>query len=207
MDARQPETQKVPGTAGNKSANPASMRACRGFDADGCREHAGNIVGTAGNKSEQKEEVCSHCSRHFQLPGTAGGRAVTGCSHCSHCSRQKQQCRHAEFAPVKLLKAARRLACSLFFGAQKWCATLHRRTRSTSLQAAPFLGCSGLRCARAQFAQCAHMHRVQGWKPRGAWAADEFAVCARRPPRGVKGCESARLRALTGEGVQPCASA
>lgn len=207
MDARQPETQKVPGTAGNKTANPAVMRVCRGFDADGCREHAGNIVGTAGNKSEQKEEVCSHCSRHFQLPGTAGGRAVTGCSHCSHCSHQKQQCRHAEFARRKPLKAAPCLACSLFSGVQKWCATLQRRTRSTSLQAAPFLGCSGLRCARVQFAQFAHTHRAQGWKPRGAWAAGEFAARAGRPPHGVKGCESARTRALIGEGAQPCASA
>lgn len=203
MDSQAPATRKAPGTPG--TTGQAQQR--RGLATIHHREQTGNTAGTTGNKQDPARRICSRCSRYFQQPGTAGSRAVTGCSHCSHCSHQKQQCIHVGFAPRKPLKPAPRLACSRFSGAQKWRATLHRRTRSTSLQAAPLLGCSGFRCVCAQFAQFAHMHRAQGWKPRSAWAAGEFAACAGRPPRDGKGCESARLRALIGEGTQPCASA
>lgn len=203
MDSQASEARKAPGTPGTNGQ--AQQR--RGLATIRHREQTGNTAGTTGNKQDPAGRICSRCSRYFQQPGTAVSRAVTGCSRCSRCSRSKQQGRYAEFAPRKPLKAAPRLGCSLFFGAQMWRATLRRREQENPLQAAPFLGCSGLRCARAQFAQCAHMHRAQGWKPRGAWAAVEFAVRARRPPRGVKGGESERLCALIGEGAQPCASA
>lgn len=203
MDSQASETRKAPGTPGTNG----QAQQKRGLATIRHREQTGNTAGTTGNKQDPAGRICSRCSRYFQQLGTAVSRAVTGCSRCSRCSRSKQQGRHAEFAPRKPPKAAQRLGCSLFSGAQKWRATLFRRTRSTSLQTAPFLGGSGFRCVYAQFAQFAHMHRAQGWKPRGARAAGEFAARAGRPPRDVKGCESARLRALTGEGAQPCASA
>lgn len=203
MDSQAPATRKAPGTPG--TTGQAQQR--RGLATIHHREQTGNTAGTTGNKQDPARRICSRCSRYFQQPGTAGSRAVTGCSRCSRCSRSKQQGRHAGFAPRKPLKPARRLACSRFFSAQKWRATLHGRTLSTSLQAAPFLGCSGFRGVRAQFAQFAHTHRAQGWKHRRAWAADEFTARAECPPRAVNGCESARLCALIGEGAQPCASA
>lgn len=203
MDSQSSATRKArvtPGTNG-QAQYPS------GFAAVFSGSQTGNRPGTTGNKAEPSGLICSRCDPLLKVPGTAVSRAVAGCSRCSRCDPAKQQGKHAEFVPVKTLEAARRLACSLFLGVQKWRATLHSRTRSTSLQAAPFLGCSGFWCVYAQFAQFAHMHRAHGWKPRGARAAGEFAARAGRPPRDVKGCESARLRALTGEGAQPCASA
>lgn len=203
MDSQASATRKArvtPGTNGQAQQQ-------RGFAAVYCGSQTGNRPGTTGNKPEPAGRICSRCDPLFQVPGTAETRAVTGCSRCSRCDPAKQHHRSGEFQRLKPLEAARRLACSLFLGVQKWCATMHSRTRSTSLEAAPFLGCSGFRGVRAQFAQFAHTHRAQGWKPRRAWAAGEFAVHAGRPPRGVKGRESAPLRALIGEGAQPCASA
>lgn len=203
MDLQASATRKArvtPGTNGQAQKQ-------RGFAAVFSGSQTGNTPGTTGNKPESAGRICSRCDPLFQVPGTAETRAVTGCSRCSRCDPAKQQHRSGGFQRLKPPEPAPRLGCSLFFGVQKWRATLHRRTRSISLQAAPFLGCSGLRCSRAQFAQFAHMYRAQAWKPRGAWAAGEFAARAGRPPRGVKECESARSRALNGEGAQPCASA
>lgn len=202
MDSQASEARKAPGTPGTNG----QAQQLRWLAPILHREQTGNTAGTTGNKAEPTRRICSRCSRYFQQPGTAGGRAVTGCSRCSRCSRSKQQGKHAEFAHRKPPKAAQRLAYSLFSSVQKWRATLHRRAHEKPLQAAPLLGCSGLRCERVQFAQFAHSHRAQSWKPRRAWTADEFAARARRPARAVKGGESARLRALIGEGAQPCAS-
>lgn len=203
MDSQASETRKArvtPGTSGQAQQQ-------RGFAAVFSGSQTGNTPGTTGNKAEPAGRICSRCDPLFKVPGTAETRAVTGCSRCSRCDPAKQHHKYGEFQHLKPLQAAQRLGCRLFYGVQKWCATVQRRTRSTSLQAAPLLGCSGIARICAQIAEIARMHRAYGWKPRRAWAAGEFAARAGRPPRGVKGCENARLRALIGEGAQPCASA
>lgn len=203
MDLRTSKRQNPPVTP----VTNAETQQWRGFSPYDYRGQSGDRPVTSGDKTEQESSICHRCHQYFFIPVTAEARAVTGCHRCHRCHQSKQQDKHTEFAHRKLPKAAQRLACSLFSGVQKWRATLRRRAHEKPLQAAPLLGCSGLRCERVQFAQFAHSHHAQGWKPRRAWAAVEFAARARRPARAVKGDENARLRALIDEGAQPCASA
>ena len=154
MPLQQLASGKTVGNMGNKPANPRQPWAA----ADSGRGTSGEHWGTTGNRNSSFNPVCSPCSPAFSKWGTAGGRVFPGCSPCSPCSPRKDSTPAAGKPGAKPLQPAPRLACSLFSGARKWRAAVSEIAAEISLQAAPFLGCSGFARVSAQirhFAQCA----------------------------------------------------